>query len=420
MKIMTIAHGHPALHKGGGEVAAYALHTLHKEAGHESVFVGWGGFPKEHDQPVKQLAADDYLLYTQGEFFNFTSASSNLFDGLGPLLRKFRPDVVHLHHYVHIGIDIAALIKQTLPKAKVVLTLHEYLAICMNNGQMLTKQGELCSGATPSRCTLCFPHLSQEQFFMRSLSIKASFSWVDHFLSPSKFLRQKYIEWGLPESSISVIENPLPHVKPGEHGVKPAPKGNEPWVLGYFGQVNYYKGLDTILDGIKLARDKGINVTLRVHGNLSNVTNDNYMDELQNKLEKFGSFVQFLGPYAQTQLHELMKECHFLVMGSRWYENSPVVIQESIAAMRPIIAPAIGGMLEKAEGLGVFFAHQSSESLAERLGQLSPSQYQELCKVAEEKANAQTEAVQKNYQEVLSCYQFNKQMARLADRFSGA
>jgi len=42
-------------------------------------------------------------------------------------------------------------------------------------------------------------------------------------------------------------------------------------------------------------------------------------------------------------------------MGSRWYENSPVVIQEAIAAGRPLIVPNHGGMLEKTEGLGLTF-----------------------------------------------------------------
>lgn len=405
MKIMVIAHGHPSLHKGGGEVAAYALHTLHKQAGHSSVFVGWGGFPKEHDGPVKPLSEDDFLLYTECEFFNFTSASANLFDGLQPLLQRFRPDVVHLHHYVHIGIDIAALVKQTLPKATVILTLHEYLAICMNNGQLLTKQGQLCAGAQPSRCVQCFPHLSEEQFFMRSLAIKASFSWVDRFISPSHFLKQKYVEWGLAESLISVVENPLPHIKESGNGSKPAPAGDAPWVLGYFGQVNFYKGLDILIDGVKMARDAGVDVVLRVHGNLSNVTNDGYMNELQIKLDEFGGFVQFLGPYAQTQLHELMEQCHFLAMGSRWYENSPVVIQEAIAAKRPVIAPSTGGMLEKADGLGLFFAAQSARALSEVLQQLDVALYARLCAVVEQRAQQVEREVQDHYKAVVSCYQ---------------
>lgn len=404
MKVMLIAHGHPSLHKGGGEVAAWALHQMNKEAGHDSVFVGWGGYARDHTEPVKALGDDDYLLYTDGEFYNFTSASANLEAGLVPLLLKHRPEVVHLHHYVHIGIDIAALIKQHLPRTKVVLTLHEYLALCMNNGQLLTKDGQLCPGPQPKRCATCFPHLSEEQHFMRTLSIKASFSWVDAFISPSDFLRQKYAEWGLPMSAVKVIENPLPHIRSAQLGPKPAPKAGEPWVLGYFGQINYYKGLDIILDGLALARKAGVPVKLHVHGKLSDVTHDNYMGRLEAKLAEFGEFVQFFGPYQQANIQELMEQCHFLVMGSRWYENSPVVIQEAIAADRPVIAPGIGGMREKVEGLGLLFAHQSPESLANALQGLTESQYEALCAPVVERSRAMADQVHENYKAVLNVY----------------
>jgi glycosyltransferase involved in cell wall biosynthesis len=42
-----------------------------------------------------------------------------------------------------------------------------------------------------------------------------------------------------------------------------------------------------------------------------------------------------------------MKACDFVLMASKWWENSPVVIQEAFAAQRPVIAPNIGGMAEK-------------------------------------------------------------------------
>ena len=37
----------------------------------------------------------------------------------------------------------------------------------------------------------------------------------------------------------------------------------------------------------------------------------------------------------------------WVVMASRWLENSPVVIQEARACRRPLLVPDVGGMAEK-------------------------------------------------------------------------
>jgi glycosyltransferase involved in cell wall biosynthesis len=48
-----------------------------------------------------------------------------------------------------------------------------------------------------------------------------------------------------------------------------------------------------------------------------------------------------------------MSNIDWLVMGSIWWENSPVVIQEAFKFGRPVICPDIGGMAEKVKpGLG--------------------------------------------------------------------
>ena len=45
----------------------------------------------------------------------------------------------------------------------------------------------------------------------------------------------------------------------------------------------------------------------------------------------------------------LIAESDWVVMGSIWWENSPLVIQESYKFGRPLIVPDIGGMAEKVQ-----------------------------------------------------------------------
>jgi hypothetical protein len=46
-----------------------------------------------------------------------------------------------------------------------------------------------------------------EDFWLRKHYFQSHFELVDQFVSPSEFLRQRYIAWGLQPEQIVVIEN---------------------------------------------------------------------------------------------------------------------------------------------------------------------------------------------------------------------
>jgi glycosyltransferase involved in cell wall biosynthesis len=64
-----------------------------------------------------------------------------------------------------------------------------------------------------------------------------------------------------------------------------------------------------------------------------------------------------------------MRQIDWVVMPSIWWENSPMVIQESFLHGRPLIASDIGGMREKiTDGVnGLHFRVGSAEDLADRM-----------------------------------------------------
>ena len=112
---------------------------------------------------------------------------------------------MHFQHTHIIGYDIVSMTRRVLPDAAILYTLHEYLPICLREGQMIRterKGNELCTHASPRRCNECYPGVSTQQFFMREMFIKAHLENVDLFLAPSRFLRQRYIEWGIPAERI--------------------------------------------------------------------------------------------------------------------------------------------------------------------------------------------------------------------------
>ena len=74
MKVIVVAHGHPSIQKGGGEIAAYALFELLQQQGHDAVFVGWAP-PSEinYNGVLRKVGKNDYLLYTTTDYFNFSA-----------------------------------------------------------------------------------------------------------------------------------------------------------------------------------------------------------------------------------------------------------------------------------------------------------------------------------------------------------
>jgi len=56
---------------------------------------------------------------------------------LRAFLEAVQPDIVHLHHTMFFGYDVLREIRNTLPSAPIVYTLHEYMPICHRQGQML-------------------------------------------------------------------------------------------------------------------------------------------------------------------------------------------------------------------------------------------------------------------------------------------
>ena len=71
------------------------------------------------------------------------------------VLKDLNPNVIHIHHYVHIGLDLLHALKCWFPKAKVILTLHEYWGLCPYEGRLLRRSGRFCDGPEPDDCAAC-------------------------------------------------------------------------------------------------------------------------------------------------------------------------------------------------------------------------------------------------------------------------
>lgn len=361
MRVLILVHAHERFSVGGAENAAFALfRELSRHEGVEAWILaamhgGRGGLASGELRSMEGTDRE-YLIGSECEWYRFTNTNiAALRRGLQRLLEHVQPDVIHLQHYSHFGIDVIPLLQTLCPKSRVVVTLHEYLPLCMHNGQMVTTgQLKLCHLATPLACSLCYPERSTQDMFLRQHYIGTILQSCDALVSPSNFLIQRYRECGIDHPNFLMIENGLPaHFDETKRGRYLASQSKQLNRFGYFGQLNIYKGALVLLKAAALLQERGVsNFTVSIHGaNLEHQPQD-FQDEFELALEQVRDRVMLRGSYRQQDMESLMLEVDWVVMPSIWWENSPVVIQEAFFHGRPVITSDIGGMAEKVEGHG--------------------------------------------------------------------
>jgi len=375
LRVLVMSHMHPAVSHGGAEIAAYQLYGALRAS--PEVAACWflaasgGKVAARLGARLSQPFGADEYVYSGAGFDHFIHANP---DPEWPvelrrLLTELRPDIIHLHHHTNFGVETLLTIRQALPEARILLTLHEYLAICNHFGQMVKRPSlALCQGATPRDCNRCFPDRSEQDFFLRELYIKRFFRLVDHFISPSHFLADRYAAWGIARQRIAVIENGMPEA--------PRPAGRPPsegLALGFFGQISRLKGIDVLFDAAMLLDQAGTKgLRIEVHGDHSGQPPE-FRALFEARIKDAPANVELHGPYANGRVGALMAGVDAVLVPSIWWENSPLVIQEAFRARRPVICSDIGGLAEKVrDGVdGFHFAAGSPRALARLLTSLA-------------------------------------------------
>jgi glycosyltransferase involved in cell wall biosynthesis len=380
--IAIVSHTHPSVSKGGAEIAAFSLYEGLRRIGTEAIFIA---ICPSNDRHKLLLGSDrEFAIVTDPMRYDhmYQLSSADVWRQLKDILVGQDARLVNFHHFLQVGVNsLRALAAET--EIPFTVTLHEFLAICAHHGQMVTRPARrLCQMATPVACATCFPEHSRAQFVARRQIIQSALLPAAAFISPSHFLAERMIAWGLPREKFLVIENGLRSAeKPDARA--PAAMDDRVWTFGYFGQITPFKGIDTLLDTIDLlARqpDIGRRLRIRVHGNL--IGQDAAFEARFGETFARSGFATYAGPYDNGDVRKLMMACDYVMTPSTWWENSPVVIQEAFAAGRPVICTGIGGMAEKVPNrlAGLHFRLGDPADLARAMFEAADSVlYQALC-----------------------------------------
>lgn len=412
-KVLYICHNHPSVRPGGAEEYALELYEgMRCSEEFEPILLAKGGppmssFRQPHAGTLFAPVNDDphqYFFYTSGEDFDSFYGTSRDKDcytrAFHDFLVAFRPEIVHFQHTVHLGYDLLRQVKNSLPDAAIVYTLHEFLPLCHHHGQMVRTFGnELCHEASPRRCHECYPDISPQRFFLRQRFIQGHLSLVDRFLAPSRFLLERYAAWGIPREKLRYEPNGRRAARPAGGG-EDRPRRNR---LGYFGQFSVFKGIQVLLKAMQIldegkdddglapfpplpgpasagARDAGPHLWL--HGANLELQAGTFQNEVRALLDETRRNVTVVGRYRPDELPRLMAAVDWVIVPSIWWENAPLVIQEAFQHGRPVICSDIGGMAEQvAHGVnGLHFRVGDPRSLADtiRLAVDSPGLWETL------------------------------------------
>ncbi|OZA00050.1 MAG: group 1 glycosyl transferase, partial [Rhodobacterales bacterium 17-64-5] len=177
--------------------------------------------------------------------------SGDLVTWLVDFLASFEADIYHFHHVWNIGVSTIRRLRQRMPKAKFVVTLHEFTAICANHGQMLkSKSNQLCNEAGDLACAACLPQHAPLSHRLRRRRMTELVGLFDHVISPSRFLADRFEAWGVAAGRIEVIENGVPFAH------RPTRQKRDVAALAtrfaYFGQATPTKGLNILIEAAGL------------------------------------------------------------------------------------------------------------------------------------------------------------------------
>jgi len=328
----------------GTEVYMFELMDLLRAQGHEVALFSMAdprGQPTPYDHyflPNIDLKNHAHGLITRAKLAVHAIYSTDARWRLRQVIADFHPDVAHVRNiYHHLSPSILWELKaQGVP---VLYHLNDFKLLCPTYNMVANGRAcERCRGgrfrhvltegcyAGPPGSAL---FLMAEAYFHRWLGTYRK--CVDHFLTPSRFAKDKLAQNGFNPQKITV----LPHFQKLPAHAPPSAGANAP--ILYFGRLSPEKGVADLLRAMKHLP----HVQLQIAGD------GPQRSELEALARELGlANVKFAGHVGGKVLDYMIASSRFTVLPSRAYETLGKTILESYAWGRPVIASDLGSRRE--------------------------------------------------------------------------
>lgn len=251
---------------------------------------------------------------------------------LDRLLTEHRPDVLHLHNPYPL---LSPWVVRTAHKrgVPVVQTVHNYRQVCSSG--LYFRDGVICQdcrGRTlgvPAIVHRCYRNSRAQSALMATTLAVHRPTWksVDRYIALTTAVADHLRDYGIPDERIVVKPNAVPD--PGA----PAPSGNG---FLFMGRLSPEKGLDLLLAAWR-RRPVGALGPLRIAG-------DGELRPLAEAAADERPDVLYLGQLDRSGVRAALADSSVVLATSTWHDVLPTVIIEALAAGRPVLGTALGGI----------------------------------------------------------------------------
>jgi glycosyltransferase involved in cell wall biosynthesis len=306
------------------------------------------------------------------------------------IIAKFKPDLVHIFHAQNLSSEIVKQAKDAdLP---VVASLTDFWFVCPVV-QLKRPDGQLCRGPKnlATNCLTCytpelFPPISEiseaierklpavgrilaklptilrnatlgaasntyiasklpsavAATMQRPAHLRQSANAIDAIMVPTKLMQDIFVENGIQPERIMKVPFGLDTEPLEPYRTKTQ---SEQIRVGFIGTIFEHKGLDLLISAFHRLSPT-TNAILKIYGD------PEQFPEYGKKMQSLAASgqnaakIEFLGTFPNTRLGEVLQNLDVLVVPSRWYENTPLVIQSAFATGTPVMATDLGGMSE--------------------------------------------------------------------------
>lgn len=339
---LVLAHGYYGSEAPSGENLVFeAERDLLRARGHQVLEF------TRHSDDLRRRGAWGLLHGAAATPFNVASLLR-----LRRLLRRERPDVLHVHNTFPLLSPAVYHAARGLPVATV-LTLHNFRTFCA--AALLLRDGRPCTlcldrrSAWPGLRHGCYrgSRLATAPLTAMIALHRALGTWtrqVDAFIALTAFQRDLLVAGGLPADRV--------HLKPNFHPTPPTPRrwDERPARALFVGRLAPEKGVGVLLDAWSAWGDAP---------ELAIVGDGPERARLQARAAALGlgGRVRFTGQLPPGQVEAHLLACRLLLVPSVWFEGFPLVIREAFAAGVPVAASRIGSLQGIVEpgGTGLLF-----------------------------------------------------------------
>jgi len=334
MKICFISNLYPPFVLGGGEISVKRTAEGLVKRGHDVLVITTSPNRKsliEDINGVKVYRINPLNLYTmynhqkQPEILKLIWHGIDLWNPhsyivVKNILKKEKTDVVHINNFKGLSLSVFSAAKRlNLP---LIFTAHDYSLICPR-ANLLTGSGEICN--SPSKFCVLYNRI--QKYLVNNKP--------DLVTAPSQFVIDKLKLKGLFED-VKTMKLPLGI----ELSDEKAEKSYNTIDILYVGSLSRPKGVHILINAFK---------GLDLDNTILHILGKGKDEEEFKKVAGLDQRIIFHGFVPDEKLMQLYQKANVVVVPSIWYDNSPLVIYESLMSGTPVIGSRIGGIPELIE-----------------------------------------------------------------------